>query len=74
MIINREKKITEKNHFLKSDSERKIDFLILHHIQANSAEDAISQLHEHQVSSHFLVDEAGKIIRVGFEQEALSAV
>lgn len=40
---------------------RNIDFVVLHHIQANSLTHAISQLKEHQVSSHFIINEDGKI-------------
>lgn len=43
---------------------RKIDFLILHHIEANSADHAIKQLVEHGVSAHFLIDETGKIFEL----------
>ncbi len=43
---------------------RKIDFLVLHHIEANSAQHAIEQFKQHQVSPHFLIDESGKIFEL----------
>ena len=55
--------------FDKKDEARKIDFLVLHHIEANSFEHAISQLKEHKVSSHFLVDELGKIFELVDEND-----
>lgn len=54
-----EKKFLE--FFVEQKSERKIDFLVLHHIEAISADHAIKQLVDYQVSSHFLIDETGKI-------------
>ncbi len=53
----------------QSITKRKIDFLVLHHIQANSAQHAISQLKEHQVSSHFLIDENGEIYELVDEND-----
>lgn len=41
--------------------KRKIKFIILHHIEAKSLKGAISLLKKHQVSSHFIIDENGKI-------------
>jgi N-acetylmuramoyl-L-alanine amidase len=67
IFIERSKKFTE--FFDKVMDVRKIDFLVLHHIQANSVEHAISQLKEHKVSSHFLVDENGKIFELVDEND-----
>jgi N-acetyl-anhydromuramyl-L-alanine amidase AmpD len=65
MNIDKSKKFLE---FFDVISDRKIDFLVLHHIEANSVEHAILQLLEHQVSSHFLIDEAGKIFELVAEE------
>ena len=43
---------------------REVNFLILHHVEANNAEHAIEQFIEHQVSPHFLIDESGKIFEL----------
>lgn len=43
---------------------RKIDFLVLHHVEANSAKHAIEQFKQHQVSAHFLIEESGKIFEL----------
>lgn len=61
MFIDKSRKFSE---FFDAAEARQIDFLVLHHIEANSVEHAISQLYEHQVSSHFLIDEAGKIFEL----------
>jgi len=67
IAINRSKKFTE--FFDKKNEARKIDFLVLHHIEANSADHAISMLQEHKVSSHFLIDEAGEIFELVDEND-----
>ena len=65
--IDSGRKFTE---FFEQKSEaRKIDFLILHHIEANSLDHAIEQLCEHQVSSHFIIDESGKIFELVAEND-----
>ena len=65
--IDSSRKFTE---FFEQKSEaRKIDFLILHHIEANSLDHAIEQLCEHQVSSHFIIDESGKIFELVAEND-----
>lgn len=43
---------------------REIDFIILHHIEAKSANHAIEMLKTYQVSSHFLIDEEGAIFNL----------
>ncbi len=40
---------------------RKINFLVLHHVAADSINHAIQQFTEHQVSSHYVIDESGEI-------------
>ena len=67
MKVDRSKKFSE--FFEKKSEPRKIDFLVLHHIEANSAEHAIEQLCKHQVSSHFLIDESGKIFELVDEND-----
>ena len=60
--INKSKKFSE--FFDEVDSVRKIDFLVLHHVEANSVQHAIDQFVECKVSSHFLIDECGKIFQL----------
>lgn len=60
--INKSKKFD--NFFDKVDQKRKIDFLVLHHVEANSVDHAIEQFKEYQVSSHFLIEESGKIFEL----------
>lgn len=67
MQINQSKKFSE--FFEKVFSPREIDFLVLHHIEANSVEHAIDQLKEHQVSSHFLIDESGEVFELVDEND-----
>jgi len=67
ITIDRSKKFSE--FFEKKNEPRKIDFLVLHHIEASSVAHAIKQLHEHQVSSHFLIDESGKIFELVEEND-----
>ena len=69
IVFNQRKKITQENCFLKQDSAREINFLILHHIEADSAEQAIEQLLEHKVSSHFLIAENGEIFQLVDEND-----
>lgn len=67
MQINKSKKFSE--FFEQKNEPRKIDFLVLHHIEANSVEHAIKQLKEHRVSSHFLIDESGEIFELVAEND-----
>ncbi len=69
MQINKDKKFTEFFDALPSKPFRKIDFLVLHHVEAKSADHAIAQFKEHQVSSHFLIDEAGNIFELVDEND-----
>ena len=62
MNIDHSKKFAK--FFDKITQKRNIDLIILHHIEANSSDHAISQLLEHGVSSHFLIDEEGKIFEL----------
>lgn len=55
--------------FDKKDEKREIRFLVLHHVEANSADHAIEQFNHHQVSSHFLIDESGKIFELVDEND-----
>lgn len=43
---------------------RKINFLVLHHIQANSVQHALDQLYQHQVSAHYLIDDQGNVFEL----------
>jgi len=67
ILIDRSKKFSE--FFEKKIEPRNIEFLVLHHIAANSAEHAIKQLCEYQVSSHFLIEEDGKIFELVDEND-----
>lgn len=67
MQIDRSKKFNE--FFESSQGLRKIDFLVLHHVEANSADHAIEQFKEHKVSSHFLIDEQGNIFELVDEND-----
>ncbi len=51
-------------NFFDPASTRNIDFVVLHHIQADNLNHAILQLCKHQVSSHFIIDEDGKIFNL----------
>ncbi len=62
ITIDRSKKFDD--FFDKIDSQRNIDFIVLHHVEANSVNHAIEQFIEHQVSAHFLIDELGKIFEL----------
>lgn len=60
--MNISKKYKFSDFFEKNDqNQRNIDFLVFHHIEADSVEVAISLLKEHQVSSHYLIDEDGEV-------------
>ncbi len=67
MKIDQSKKFNE--FFEASESKRKIDFLVLHHVEANSADHAIEQFKFHQVSAHFVIDEAGEIFQLVDEND-----
>ncbi|GDX36507.1 N-acetylmuramoyl-L-alanine amidase [Alphaproteobacteria bacterium] len=43
---------------------RKINFILLHHIQANNIQNALDQLYDHKVSSHYLIDDDGNIFQL----------
>ncbi len=56
--------------FTKNEYEnRQIDFLILHHVEADSVDHAIDQFNEFEVSSHFLIAENGEIFRLVHEND-----
>lgn len=65
--VNRSKKFSE--FFEVKYEPRKINFLVLHHIQSNSAEEAIEELKKHRVSSHFLIDEFGEVFELVSEND-----
>ena len=67
MLIDKSKKFSQ--FFDEKKEPRKIDFLVLHHVEANSADHAIEQFLHHQVSSHFLIDESGKIFELVDEND-----
>ena len=48
-----------QNCFKRHEGQRQIDFLILHHLQANSIAQTVEALEYHQVSAHFLIDKNG---------------
>ncbi len=64
-----EKNLKFDQFFTKSEQKRAINMLVLHHIEANSALHAIEQFKQHQVSSHFLIDENGKIYELVDEND-----
>ena len=43
---------------------RQINFILLHHIQAHNLQNALDQLYEHKVSSHYLIDDDGNIFQL----------
>lgn len=65
--IDRSKKFDQ--FFDCISSPRKIDFLVLHHVEANSTQHAINQFISHGVSSHFLIDELGNIFELVDEND-----
>ena len=67
MNIDQSKKFTE--FFTPVEGTREVDFLILHHVAADSAEHALEQFCDHQVSSHFLIDEGGVIFSLVNEND-----
>jgi N-acetyl-anhydromuramyl-L-alanine amidase AmpD len=58
-----------QNCFKKHERQRQIDFLILHHLQANSIAQTVEALEYHQVSAHFLIDKNGKIAQLVDEND-----
>lgn len=66
MNIDKSRRFTD---FFDHLENREINFLVLHHIEANSVQHAMDQLLEHGVSSHFLIDETGKIFELVAEND-----
>ncbi len=66
-MINNSKKFSE--FFAKSPQKRQIDFLVLHHVAADSADHAIEQFKHFGVSSHYLIDENGEIFQLVDEND-----
>ena len=58
-----------ENCYKKHEGVREINFLILHHLQANSIKETIEALEYHEVSAHFLVDKKGKIVQLVDEND-----
>ena len=50
--------------YAKNDSNRDIQFLIMHHLQANSVEETIKSLELYGVSAHYLIDYDGVIYQI----------
>lgn len=70
IFIERSKKFIESpKFFLKENELREIKFLVLHHVEADGVDHAIEQFKDHEVSSHFLIDEAGKIFELVDEND-----
>jgi N-acetylmuramoyl-L-alanine amidase len=67
LIIDRSKEFTE--FFDKSATQRKVDFLVLHHVEATGADHAVEMFKQCQVSSHFLVDELGRAFELVDEND-----
>ncbi len=67
MKINKTKQFTE--FFDEFEGWRQIDFMVLHHVQADSVDHAIAQFKEHKVSSHFLIAEDGEIFELVGEND-----
>jgi len=60
--INDKKKFND--FYFETSKKRKIDLVVIHHIEAQSIDDAIMLLKNHQVSSHYIINEKGKIYRL----------
>lgn len=58
-----------QNCFKRHEGQRQIDFLILHHLQANSIAQTVEALEYHGVSAHFLIDKNGKIAQLVDEND-----
>lgn len=57
------------NCFARSSASRNINFLILHHLQANSIDETIEALEKYEVSAHFLIDKNGKVAQLVEEND-----
>ncbi len=72
MIINKnklfEKYIGDQKFFDDEVKNRQINFLALHHTQANSVNEAIDFYKQHGVSPHYLIDIFGQIFLLVDEQ------
>jgi N-acetylmuramoyl-L-alanine amidase len=67
MQIDRSKRFSR--FFEPQKTFRKIDFLVLHHVEAISADHAIEQFLQHKVSAHFLIDQIGRIFELVDEND-----
>lgn len=59
MNINRQFKF--KNYFDITEGNRNVDFIVIHHTQADSIKEAISLYIEHKVSAHYLIASDGEV-------------
>lgn len=55
--------------FFKKSTDRKINFLVLHHIKSDGLNLAIKELKKHKVSSHYAIDEDGTIYQLVLESD-----
>lgn len=61
LSMNIDKSHKFSSFFQEFAGQRQIDILVLHHVEANSVEHAIEQFKHFGVSSHFIIDENGKV-------------
>jgi len=61
LSINKEELFTD---FFDKSQNRKINYLVLHHIEDINLKQAIKELKKHQVSSHYIIDDNGKIFQL----------
>lgn len=57
------------DNFFEESNNRKVKYLVLHHIQDQSLECAINELKKHQVSSHYIIDDNGDIHQLVKEKD-----
>ncbi len=55
--------------FTQSNEKRNIKFIVLHHIQGNSLDNALDQLYENKVSCHYLIDDNGNVFELIAEKD-----
>lgn len=68
MNIDRSKKL-DKSLFTQCLGPRELDFVVLHHIAANSIGQVLEMFNEFGVSSHFVIDCDGKIFQLVDEND-----
>ncbi len=67
MIIDKSRRFAD--FFTRHEGNRAIDCLVLHHMAADSIDDGLQKLAKHEVSAHFVIDEAGKIFEIVDEND-----